>query len=116
MSRNGFPISALLLLLAGCAEREPEPTVPSGPLIEIVGLRFEPAELSILPGTVVTFRNLDQIPHSVVVEDGFSFDTGIFYGDAFVSVPEAVATGTRIPFVCGLHREAGESGTLIVVQ
>ena len=49
-------------------------------VIQIENFTFNPAELTIKPGTKVTWTNADDIPHSVV-EDGTKFrskplDTG----------------------------------------
>jgi plastocyanin len=40
----------------------------------ISGFRFEPTELTVTPGTVVTWTNEDSAPHTATARDG-SFDT-----------------------------------------
>jgi plastocyanin len=69
-------------------------------VIQIENFTFNPAELTIKPGTKVTWTNADDIPHSVV-EDGTKFrskplDTGETFSMAFTDVGE-------FGYFCGLH-------------
>jgi plastocyanin len=84
---------AAFMLLAGSARAE-EMT------IEIENFTFTPAELTIKPGTKVTWKNADDIPHSVV-EDATKFrskalDTGETFSMVFTEAGE-------IGYFCGLH-------------
>lgn len=84
---------AALLCLSGAARAEDV-------VIRIENFTFNPAELTIKPGTTVTWENGDDIPHTVV-EDNVKFrskplDTGERFAMAF---PEA----GEIRFFCGLH-------------
>jgi plastocyanin len=68
--------------------------------IEIENFTFTPAELTIKPGTKVTWKNADDIPHSVV-EDATKFrskalDTGETFSMVFTEPGE-------IGYFCGLH-------------
>jgi plastocyanin len=69
-------------------------------VIQIENFTFNPAELTIKPGTTVTWKNADDIPHSVV-EDGTKFrskplDTGETFSMTFTDAGE-------IGYFCGLH-------------
>jgi plastocyanin len=69
-------------------------------VIQIENFTFNPAELTIKPGTTVTWKNADDIPHSVV-EDGTKFrskplDTGETFSMKFTDAGE-------IGYFCGLH-------------
>jgi plastocyanin len=84
--------------------------------LDISGYTFSPSELTVDPGTVITVTNSDSIPHTVTSEsaddaftpgavDGVSFDTGTLGGHASttITIPETAASGTVIPFYCGIH-------------
>lgn len=45
--------------------------------VEMVDFVYRPSELTVRPGTTVTWRNLDGVPHSATARDG-SWDTGLF--------------------------------------
>ncbi len=69
-------------------------------VIQIENFTFNPAELTIKPGTTVTWKNADDIPHSVV-GDGTKFrskplDTGETFSMKFTDADE-------IGYFCGLH-------------
>ena len=85
-----------------------------GNLITISGLAFDPPSLQVTPGTVVTVRNLDGMPHSVTSEAsvnafrfgavaGISFDTGAFMGDKTFTIPTTATAGTVVPYFCTVH-------------
>jgi len=69
-------------------------------VIAIENFTFNPAEVTIQPGTTVTWKNADDIPHSVV-EDAAKFrskvlDTGETFSMTFANTGE-------IAYFCGLH-------------
>jgi plastocyanin len=69
-------------------------------VIEIANFTFNPPEVTIRPGTTVTWKNADDIPHSVV-EDNTTFrskalDTGETFAMTFANAGE-------IGYFCGLH-------------
>mgnify|MGYP000872396226 CR=1 FL=1 len=69
-------------------------------LVTIGNFAFSPAEITIPAGTTLTFRNDDDMVHSVVAEDGSFRSTGLDTGDTFTftfSKPGDYA------YVCGLH-------------
>lgn len=69
-------------------------------LVKISNFAFTPAEVTVKPGTTVTFENDDDIPHLVVATDGSfrskALDTGDKYAFTF-SKPGDFA------YFCGLH-------------
>lgn len=72
-----------------------------GPEVVLSDISFEPNEITVDPGTTITFVHEDGgIPHTVTADDG-SFDSGqIADGDVFtVTVDEA----GEIPFFCEIH-------------
>ncbi len=69
-------------------------------VVRIENFTFNPPELTIKPGTKVTWENADDIPHSIV-EDNTKFrskplDTGETFSMTFTDVGE-------IGYFCGLH-------------
>jgi plastocyanin/uncharacterized cupredoxin-like copper-binding protein len=76
------------------------PAGGSGDAVAIQGFAFEPQDLSVAPGTEVTWTNEDPEAHTVTAEDG-SFDSGpIEPGRAF-SV--RVDASGRVTYVCQIH-------------
>ncbi len=53
--------------------------------VEMVNFAYRPTELTVRPGTKVTWRNRDSVPHSATARDG-SWDTGLFDGGTERSV------------------------------
>ena len=88
-------IAALAVVLALCGTACAEDTV-----IKIENFTFNPPEVTIKPGATVTWKNADDIPHSVV-EDATKFrskplDTGETFSMTFTKAGE-------IGYFCGLH-------------
>jgi plastocyanin len=68
--------------------------------VSIDNFTFKPDVLSIKPGTVVTFVNHDDIPHSIV-ESGGKFKSKVLdIDESFKMTFEAAGT---IDYFCGLH-------------
>jgi len=96
---------AAILVLGASGVRAEELTV------EIANFTFNPSELTIKPGSTVTWKNTDDIPHSVV-EDNTKFrskplDTGETFSMTFTETGE-------IGYFCGLHPHM--KGKIIVKQ
>lgn len=77
--------------------------------ISIENFTFSPAELTVKPGTTVTWTNADDIPHSIV-EDNTVFrskplDTGDKFSMTFTAPGE-------VDYFCGFH--AHMRGKIIV--
>jgi plastocyanin len=85
-------LAALLVLGSGARAEET--------VVEIANFTFNPPEVTIKPGTTVTWKNADDIPHSIV-EDATKFrskplDTGETFSMTFADAGE-------IGYFCGLH-------------
>ena len=82
------------------AASEPPPDAAAGTIVKIENFTFNPPELTVKPGTKVTWQNADDIPHSVVAESGEfhskPLDTDETYMMAFADAGEVV-------YFCGLH-------------
>ncbi|MET3519388.1 cupredoxin domain-containing protein [Mesorhizobium abyssinicae] len=70
------------------------------PMVKIENFAFTPPVLTIKPGTTVTFRNDDDIPHLVVANDSSfrskALDTGDTYEFTFTKAGD-------FAYFCGLH-------------
>src|SRR5262249_41957326 len=75
------------------------PAGADGATVEIHQLKFAPAEIEIAAGGVVTFVNLDLVPHTAT---GTSFDTGTLTRDKRKDVP--FPTAGEFPYFCKFHR------------
>jgi len=97
ISRRLLIMSALTLAIAGSA-RAGEATTAT--VVKIENFTFNPAELTIKPGTTVTFENADDIPHSVVEKmakfKSKPLDTGDKFTMTFTDIGE-------IDYFCGFH-------------
>lgn len=86
---------AVTVLLAICGVAHAEEAS-----IRIENFTFNPPELTIKPGTTVTWENGDDIPHSVVEKDNkfhsMALDTGEKFSMTFSGAGE-------IGYFCGLH-------------
>ena len=78
--------------------------------IGMKGLQFEPKDVTVAVGTKVTWKNLEDIPHNVVAEEGATFESDTFGKDG-TFVFTAAKPGT-IAYVCTIH--PGMAGTLSV--
>jgi plastocyanin len=84
---------ALLLALGSTAHAE-------NVIVRIENFTFNPPEITIRPGTTVTWENSDNIPHSII-EDQTKFrsavlDTGETFSMTFVDASD-------VGYFCGLH-------------
>ena len=76
------------------------PVLAADQLVKIGNFAFAPDNITVPVGTTVTFRNDDDMIHSIVAEDGSFHSKGLDTGDEFsftFSKPGDFA------FVCGLH-------------
>ncbi len=82
--------------------------------VTIVNFAFDSAELTVAPGTTITWTNEDGAPHTVTADDG-AFDSGnMNTGDTFSFTFEEPGT---YPYFCAYHGGPGGSGmaaTIIV--
>lgn len=116
-------ISALALAVAACGDGATSPDADDGATttaaptegaeVVLSDIAFEPSEITVEPGTTITFVHEDGgIPHTVTAEEG-SFDSGqMADGDTFtVTVDQA----GEIPFFCEIHPDQMQ-GTIQVTE
>ena len=90
----GILVFAATCLIGNAKAAPPEATV------SIDNFTFKPDVLTIKPGTVVTFVNHDDIPHSIV-EKGGKFKSKVL--DTDESFKMAFETAGDVGYFCGLH-------------
>ena len=103
-------------LLASAARTEDAPVAATaaavgaeGVVVKIENFTFNPAELTVKPGTVVTFLNADDIPHSVVEKDKKFKSKPLDTGD---KVTMTFADAGEVSYYCGFHNHM--TGKIIV--
>lgn len=94
LSRRGLFFAGLLLFAYVT------PATAETARVTIDNFAFTPAVLQVKAGTVVTFLNRDDIPHSVVSEGG-AFRSRAF--DTDESFTFTFAKAGEFPYFCGLH-------------
>jgi plastocyanin len=75
------------------------PARADGAVVEMRQLKFTPAQIEIAAGAIVTFVNLDLVPHTAT---GASFDTGTLTKDQRKEIP--FPTAGEFSYVCKFHR------------
>ncbi len=84
------------------AQPTPSDELPPGrsTLVEIKDTAFNPSSVTVKTGGIITWRNLDSVPHTISADDD-SFGSGTLApGDAFsTSFPNA----GRFTYTCGIH-------------
>ncbi len=102
-------LSAAAWLIAGpagsVAGEEPAPTAE----VKIDNFTFGPRELTVAAGTTVTWTNLDDIPHTVVSDDGVFKSEVLDTDDAFSFTFDRPGT---FPYFCSIHPKM--VGTVVV--
>ena len=69
--------------------------------VAIQGMAFSPASLTVSPGDVIVFTNMDNAPHTATATDG-SWDTGRLNRGQSAEVQ--VAAGMNTDYICAFHR------------
>jgi amicyanin len=91
---------ALSLAALAVALAFAEPAGAEDMVIEIANFTFNPPEVTVKPGTTVTWKNADDIPHSVVENDAKfrskPLDTDETFSMTFTEPGE-------VGYFCGLH-------------
>ena len=85
---------------------------PSGNSITIVNMAFGPATLTVKTGTTLTWKNNDDIAHTVTSNDGTTFDSGTLAAGARFSF--TANTAGTYAYHCTIH--SGMTATLIVTN
>ena len=87
----------------------PGPTAPAGTSVRMAGSRFEPATLTVAPGSTVRWFNDDALPHTVTAADS-SWDSGnLAPGGTFEHQFDSPGT---YAYLCRYH--PGQTGTIVV--
>jgi plastocyanin len=76
------------------------PVVAAEHIVNIKGMKFSPAELSVATGDTITFVNQDTAPHTASATDG-AFDTGRLSKGESATV--TVAEGGTHNYICKVH-------------
>lgn len=106
MRRHAF---SALLGLGVAATTAFGPAFAADAAVSIDNFTFKPAQTTVGVGTTVTFKNADDIPHSVVATDGSFHSKALDTGDEFHF--KFVKAGD-FPYHCGLHPQM--QGKIIV--
>ncbi|MFJ3217471.1 cupredoxin domain-containing protein [Kitasatospora sp. NPDC086801] len=83
------------------AASRPSATAPSPGAVAIGDFVFEPADLTVRPGAVVTVRNTDPVDHTLTAQDR-SFDTGTIAPGASATFTAPAQPGAYA-YLCTLH-------------
>ena len=94
---------------AMAAPRSP-PRVPRSHVIEIRGMAFQPAELTVMRGDTVVWINRDIVPHTATAPGKRGWDTGTL--NQAKSGRVVLRDAGTVHYVCQLHPTM--RGTLIV--
>ena len=84
------------LALAGTAGA----AAPRGPRVQIKEFKFVPAQITVKPGTTVTWTNVDQETHTVTATDSAYTSAGLDARETFTHRFTAAGTYT---YYCKLH-------------
>jgi plastocyanin len=124
-----IPIVAVALAVAGCgddgsgtastvdrpaAESTPSTSAPASEggavTVGMKGLQFEPRDITVKVGQTVTWKNLEEVGHNVVAEEGADFESDTFGKDGtYQFKPEKAGS---VKYVCTIH--PGMQGTITV--
>jgi plastocyanin len=91
---------ALVASLALSSGFAAEPSAEKAANVKIDNFSFEPAVLTIAPGTTVTWVNADDVPHVVRAEDKTFKSPPLDTDDTFSYTFETKGT---YPYFCSLH-------------
>jgi plastocyanin len=103
----------LAVAAAGCGgsdEEAAEPAVPGQ--VRMVGIAYQPSEITAKVGETVTFVNEDTVKHDVDATSGSDFESELVgKGGTIELTPDQPGT---IEFVCSIHPNM--TGTLTVTE
>jgi plastocyanin len=91
--------AGVLALAAACVVGNARAAVPEA-TVSIDNFTFKPDVLTIKPGTVVTFVNHDDIPHSIVDSSGKFKSKVLDTDESFKMTFDAAG---NVGYFCGLH-------------
>jgi plastocyanin len=103
---------ALLVLAAGATVSSPIRAQGETAVVEAAdGNVFEPATITINVGDTVTWRNIDDVPHTSTSDDGVWDSGALAAGEEFSFTFEEAGT---YPYFCEFH--PGMEGTVVVQE
>jgi plastocyanin len=79
--------------------------------VSIKDIKFNPHDITVKKGTTITWKNNDQVQHTVVKRGGPgpTFNGSVAPGQTF---KQTFTTAGKIPYVCTIH--PGQTGTITV--
>ncbi len=90
----------------------PPPGGTSANTVDIYGMTFKPATLTVKAGTKITWTNSDGYAHTVTADDGSTFSSGnLAGGSTFNFTPASAGT---FNYHCNIH--PGMTGKIVVTQ
>ena len=79
----------------------PAVTDTAGHKVNIRSMQFDPNTITLMPGARITWTNTDSVAHSVVSDDGISFNSNsISAGGTYTFTPSSLGT---YAYHCGIH-------------
>jgi plastocyanin len=100
---------ASALLMSTISEMTRAAHAPAAASVQIDNFTFKAPVLTVKPGTIVTWTNGDDIPHTIVSKDGFFKSKVLDTGDRFSF---AFAKAGQFGYFCSLHPHM--TGTIVV--
>lgn len=91
---------ALVCLAAAATAAALPASAAADTAVEIKGMKFSPADISVKVGDTVTFTNSDGAPHTCTADDK-SFDTGRMTKGKSGTI--TLTTAGDFPFHCAVH-------------
>lgn len=93
-------IAALVALAAAAAPVAHAAAIATGPTIDITKFAFNPAEITVEPGTTVTWVNHDEVPHALASADKGIASKALDTEDRFAHTFDQ---GGDYSYYCTLH-------------
>jgi len=100
-------LMAILMVVPAACSSGGSSTTPNE--VDMHNLQFSPTSLTVSVGTTVTWKNTDNVQHSVTSDSGL-FDSGLFNPGG--SYTHTFSTAGTYPYHCTIH--AGMTGTITV--
>ena len=86
-------------------------STPAAQNVAIQSMAFQPASVTVIPGTKIVWTNMDAVAHTVTSDDGSSFNSGtIDPGGTYTFTATALGS---YPYHCSIHPTM--TGTVQVV-
>jgi plastocyanin len=92
-------LAAAVPAMASCSGSRPAAVPPATHIIDITGMRFEPAHVRVNAGDTIEWVNKDLVPHTAT--SAARFDSATI--DAGRSWKFKVATAGKFDYVCTFH-------------